>query len=156
MHVQNKKYRNFVSIFRLTGKCATQKLNLHSSGLWTCLWSYLKAIAKKDCCMLLAWLCRFNRKEPRQLRRFKSTYRSDPKSIYCYISAHKPLQRRNILHKPWRPKGYFQFEIIINVLVSSFRFIGIPMLWVYSRYEYFLLFSSLYVRICLQTSDSDV
>ena len=23
--------------------------------------------------------------------------------------------------KPWRPKGFFQFEIIINVLVSSFR-----------------------------------
>ena len=24
------------------------------------------------------------------------------------------------LYKPWRPKGFFQFEIIINVLVSSF------------------------------------
>ena len=27
------------------------------------------------------------------------------------------------LYKPWRPKGYFQFEIIINVLIGSFRFI---------------------------------
>ena len=27
------------------------------------------------------------------------------------------------LYKPWRPKGFLQFEIIINVLVSSFRFI---------------------------------
>ena len=35
-----------------------------------------------------------------------------------------------ILYKPWRSKGLFQFEIIINVLVSSFRFIWIPMLWV--------------------------
>ena len=24
------------------------------------------------------------------------------------------------LHKPWRPKGFVEFEIIINVLVSSF------------------------------------
>ena len=31
----------------------------------------------------------------------------------------------------------FQFEIIINVLVSPFRFIWIPMLWVYSNYTYF-------------------
>ena len=33
-----------------------------------------------------------------------------------------------ILYEPCRPKGFFQFEIIINVLVSSFRFIWIPML----------------------------
>ena len=38
MHVQNKKYENFVSISRLTGKYATQKIiNLRSSSLWTCL-----------------------------------------------------------------------------------------------------------------------
>ena len=28
-------------------------------------------------------------------------------------------------------KCFFQFEIIINVLVSSFRLIWIPILWVY-------------------------
>ena len=32
-------------------------------------------------------------------------------------------------------KGFFQFEIIINVLVSSFR----CMLWVYGRYNDFTL-----------------
>ena len=37
------------------------------------------------------------------------------------------------LYKTWRQKGYFQFEIIMNVLVSSFRFIWIPMLWVYDH-----------------------
>ena len=38
MHVQNKKYGNFVSISHLTGKCAAQKLkNFCSSSLWTCL-----------------------------------------------------------------------------------------------------------------------
>ena len=33
------------------------------------------------------------------------------------------------MYKPWRPKGFFQFESIISSLVSSFRFIRIPMLW---------------------------
>ena len=41
-----------------------------------------------------------------------------------------------ISYKIWRPKGVFQFEIIITVLLSSFRFIWIPMLWIYSRYKY--------------------
>ena len=50
-------------------------------------------------------------------------------------------------------KGFFQFEIIINVLVSSFRFIWIPMLWVYGHYKYF---NSLYVFIRLYTSETDV
>ena len=34
-------------------------------------------------------------------------------------------------------KGFFQFLIIINVLVSSFHFIWIPILWVYGLYKYF-------------------
>ena len=38
LHVQNKKYWNFVSMSRLTGKCAAQKLsNFCSSSLSTCL-----------------------------------------------------------------------------------------------------------------------
>ena len=38
MHVQNKKYLNFVFISSLTGKCATQNfLKIRSSSLWTCL-----------------------------------------------------------------------------------------------------------------------
>ena len=37
-HGQNKKYGNFVSISRLVGKCAAQKIkNFASSSLWTCL-----------------------------------------------------------------------------------------------------------------------
>ena len=35
------------------------------------------------------------------------------------------------LYKPWRPKGFFQFEIIINVLVSSASFE-----YTYLCYEY--------------------
>ena len=47
------------------------------------------------------------------------------------------------LHKPWRPKGFsILFEIVINVLVRSFRFIWIPMLWVYDDYTYFSCYSA--------------
>ena len=57
------------------------------------------------------------------------------------------------LYKPWR--CFFHFEIIINVLVTSFWLIGIPMLWVYDHYKYFNAFnagSSLYVKIQNLTS----
>ena len=37
--------------------------------------------------------------------------------------------------------GLFQFDIIINVLFSSFRFISIPMLWVYGHLKYFYSYS---------------
>ena len=33
-------------------------------------------------------------------------------------------------------KGFFKLKIIINVLGSSFRFISIPMLWVYAHFKY--------------------
>ena len=38
--------------------------------------------------------------------------------------------------------GYFQFETIINVFFSSFRFIWIPMLWVHAIYNFFNYFSA--------------
>ena len=43
-------------------------------------------------------------------------------------------------------KGIFQFEII-NGLVSSFRFIWIPILWVNGRLKYFNSFSAVTVFI---------
>ena len=39
-------------------------------------------------------------------------------------------------------KGFFRFEIIINVLISSSRFIWIPMLWVYDHYKYVYSYSA--------------
>ena len=33
----------------------------------------------------------------------------------------------------WKPEGFFHFEILRNVFVSSFWFIWIPMLWVYDH-----------------------
>ena len=72
------------------------------------------------------------------------------------------LEALIFLLKTVQTKG-FLFEIIINVLVSSFWFIWIPMLWVYDQYKYFKSYSSggggatLDVTIWrLQTSDSDV
>ena len=48
--------------------------------------------------------------------------------IFILRSGALPLKRWMFCLKPWKPKGFFQFEISINVLVSSFRFICIPML----------------------------
>ena len=55
---------------------------------------------------------------------------------YPYLWPHKQITRTHyiqslteyinaaiFLYKPWRLNAFFQFEIIINVLVSSFRFI---------------------------------
>ena len=74
---------------------------------------------------------------------------------WCYI---QPDNAEICLYKP--PKGFFQFEIIINVLVRSFRFIWIPVLWVYGHYKCCTLLargSTLDIRIWrLQTSYSDV
>ena len=39
------------------------------------------------------------------------------------FGAINPQSAELICKKTSQPKGYFQFEIIINVLVSSFRFI---------------------------------
>ena len=62
------------------------------------------------------------------------------------------------LYKQWELKIHFQFEIILTVLDISFRFFGIPMLWVYHHYTYFNSFSAGtdVRRQNLQMSDSDV
>ena len=87
-------------------------------------------------------------------------------------SLYKNIQRFKVLRssannaeislfKRWIPVGHFKFEISINVLVSSFRFIWIPMLWVYGYYKCFNSFSMFSAGIdfssqnlTLQTSDS--
>ena len=41
--------------------------------------------------------------------------------IDCEGTANlNPYNAEIFVYKPWRPKGLFQFEIIINILVSSF------------------------------------
>ena len=55
------------------------------------------------------------------------------------------------LHKTWRP-----FEIIINVLVSSYRFIRILMLWVYNHYKYVNYFSTEIVFMRQNLTSTDV
>ena len=43
---------------------------------------------------------------------------------HCSDSPINPYRTEIFLYKPWRPKGFFQFEIIIkSVLAGAFRFI---------------------------------
>ena len=64
-----------------------------------------------------------------------------------------PYSAEIFLYKPLRPKGFFQFEIIINVSVGPFRCYGITAI----RNILSVQGQSLYVRIWRpQTSDSDV
>ena len=63
-------------------------------------------------------------------------------NIYMFISWSNSYNAEIFSYKPWRPKGFFQFKIIINVLVISFRFIWIPVLWVYGHYKYFYSYSA--------------
>ena len=51
---------------------------------------------------------------------------------------------------------FCQFEIIINVLVSSFRFIWIPILWVYDHLEIFWIFQILKGNKTLPENDRDI
>ena len=51
--------------------------------------------------------------------------------VFCFSSVEA--------YKPKRLIGFLQFAIIINVLVSSFRFIWIRMLRIYGHYKYFTL-----------------
>ena len=53
--------------------------------------------------------------------------------VHCRLN---PWSAKIFLYKPWGPKVFFfQLEIIINILVSSFCFISIPMLWVCGNYK---------------------
>ena len=47
------------------------------------------------------------------------------------------LQRsKTFLYKPWRSKGSLQFENIINILVGSFHFIRIYMLFLLLHHQH--------------------
>ena len=78
-----------------------------------------------------------------------------PNTHYCYINQFSRFQRAllcwltlkslNIFylkHGDQRAKGFIQFEINKNVFLSSFRFIWIPMLWVYNHCKYFYSYSA--------------
>ena len=54
--------------------------------------------------------------------------------IHCIVELN-PYKSEIFLYKPWRPKCFFHFKVIINVLVSSSPFIWRPTLWVYGHYK---------------------
>ena len=65
--------------------------------------------------------------------------------ILAWASPFNHYNAEILLHKLWRPH-FFQFEIIINVLVLPPH-----MLWVYGSYHYFISFSAETVfRLCLE------
>ena len=51
------------------------------------------------------------------------------------------LKMPKYFHTSQETRDFSQFEVIINVLVSSFRYIQIPTLWVYGNYKYLKLLS---------------
>ena len=57
MHVENKKYGNFVSISRLTGKCAAQKFKktfvVLVYGHVYIIWSYQETKRKCSRCLIM-------------------------------------------------------------------------------------------------------
>ena len=69
-----------------------------------------------------------------------TTIRNNHKHIgvgLCHDCKSNLYNAELFLYKQWRLKSTFEFEIIINVLVSSFRFICVPMIWVYGHYKFF-------------------
>ena len=72
-------------------------------------------------------------------RKIKSVFRE---VIWCFNASWglKELKQLNICM--WAMEHIFQFEIIINVLVSFFRFIWIPVVWIYDHYKLFYSFSA--------------
>ena len=60
MVVQNKKSGISSLISSLTGKCAAQKLNFCSSGLWTCLHNMVISRSQNKITNFLCWAIHFN------------------------------------------------------------------------------------------------
>ena len=53
------------------------------------------------------------------------------------VTLLNPYNAEIIVYKPWRPKClFFQFDIIINVSVSSIHFIWIPICYGYTAYTF--------------------
>ena len=77
----------------------------------------------------------------------KQAWQIDPcadRPMYMrFLARFNTYNAEILLYKQWRPKGLFQFEVILNVLSSSSRFIWIPMLCVYGYYN-----SALFEYLC--------
>ena len=50
--------------------------------------------------------------------------------LYDQFLVFNPWSAEIRSYKPWRPKSFFQFELMMNILVSPFWLIWITMLWV--------------------------
>ena len=72
---------------------------------------------------------------------YQAIWYLQPRKHHTFTDWVKYQNVEIFLHKSCKSK-FFQFEIIINVFVSSFRFIWIPILWFYDYYKYFYSFSA--------------
>ena len=90
MHVQNKKYGNFVFTSRFIGKCATNFFkNLRSSSLWECLHHMViwrSQNGNTDFFMILVWLCRFKLPEIESF----TLGLNEVTLSYCYSGLFRP------------------------------------------------------------------
>ena len=78
-------------------------------------------------------------------------------TVSCWLELSQlPLKHYFFYEKLGSQSFFFYFEIIINVLVSSFQFIWIPMLWVYCHYKYFYSYSAGIDFIRLNLTSVDV
>ena len=66
-------------------------------------------------------------------------------SLVWRLGFLNPSDAEICVYTSWITKHCFQFEISTNVLVSSFRFIWIPMIWVYGSIQIFNTFSAVTV-----------
>ena len=74
-----------------------------------------------------------------------------------YRLTFNPYNAELFVFKPSKSKGLFQFELLVNVFVSSFRLIRIPILSDYgSTAVVNILFLSIQCGNRLYTSESDV
>ena len=76
---------------------------------------------------------------------------------YAVHCMRKPLEIKNFPGGgPLDPFSIFQYRIIINISVSSFCFIWIPILWVYGHWKYFNSFGAGTVFIRQNMTSTDV
>ena len=69
---------------------------------------------------------------------------SDPVSIWLGCnSCLNPSNTEIFLYKPWRPKGFLTIISVLIIIVSSFRFICIPML---CSYGYTAIINMLFIN----------
>ena len=105
-------------------------LGLHNYPLFSTIWIYIPMSQFNAFSFLL------------QMFLFEEPMQNIKTALNGYMISASTLKALKYFYANHGAKGFFRFEIIVNVLVGSFRFIWIPILWVYGHYKYFNPFSA--------------